>query len=192
MSRGCPRNCSFCIVGKKEGLKSIQVANLDEFWNGQNNIILCDPNLLACANWKDMLQQCVDSKAWIDFNQGLDIRLMTEEKADLIHKCKIKQIHFAWDNIADADIIIPKLKEFAKIKKQTAHNAIVYTLVNYGETFEEALERIYILREMDYWAYVMIYDKASLPPNHPYKRLARWCNNRIIFSKCTDFKDYKQ
>lgn len=92
MSRGCPRNCSFCIVGKKEGLKSIQVANLDEFWNGQNNIILCDPNLLACANWKDMLQQCVDSKAWIDFNQGLDIRLMTEEKADLIHKCKIKQI----------------------------------------------------------------------------------------------------
>ena len=67
----------------KEGLKSCKVADLSEFWNGQKNIQLFDPNTLACKEWKSILQQLIDSKAYVDFNQGVDIRLMTEEKAQM-------------------------------------------------------------------------------------------------------------
>lgn len=191
LTRGCPRGCEFCIVGKKEGRCSIKVADLTEFWSGQKNIVLCDPNILACKDWKNLLQQLIDSKAWVDFNQGLDIRLMTEEKAKMLNQVKIKEIHFAWDRYQDKDKILPKLKLFADIchKKMHGHRAVVYTLVNFDTTIEQDLERIYTLRDMGYWAYVMIYDKENCKPT--YKRLQRWVNNRFVFASCKKFEDYK-
>lgn len=148
---------------------------------------------MACKDWKDLLQQLIDSKAKVDFNQGLDIRLMTKEKIEMLNQIKIKEIHFAWDKYKDKDIILPKLRLFAehsKIhKKCSGHNAIVYTLVNFDTTFEQDLERIYLLREMGYWAYVMIYDKEHC--DLKYKRLQRWVNNRIIFAVCKRFEDFK-
>lgn len=95
LTRGCPRGCSFCHVEAKEGRRSYKVANLDEFWRGQKNIVLCDPNILACRDWKELLQQLIDSNATVDINQGMDIRLMTEEKAEMLKQIKIKQWHFA-------------------------------------------------------------------------------------------------
>lgn len=86
MSRGCPRGCEFCHVEAKEGRKSYKVADLSEFWEDQKNIVLLDPNPIACKEWKDVLQQLIDSKSWVDFSQGVDIRLMTEEKAEMIKK----------------------------------------------------------------------------------------------------------
>lgn len=191
LTRGCPRGCDFCIVGKKEGLRSRKVADLTEFWDGQKNIVLCDPNILACKDWRNLLEQLVDSGATIDFNQGLDIRLMTQEKAEMLNRCRIKEIHFAWDRYQDKDIILPKLKLYAEVGKfkPHSHNAIVYTIVNFDTTWEQDLERIYTLREMGYWAYVMIYDKAHCDAK--YKRLQRWVNNRFIFAKCEKFEDYK-
>lgn len=190
LTRGCPRGCDFCIVGKKEGKKSYKVADLSEFWNGQKNIVLCDPNILACKDWKDLLQQLIDSKAHVDFNQGLDIRLMTEEKAEMLNKIKTKEIHFAWDRYEDKDLVLEKLKMYSEVGKfkKGSHNVIVYTIVNFDTTFEQDLERIYTLREMGYWAYVMIYDKAHC--ERKYKDLQRWVNNRFIFAKCEKFEDY--
>ncbi|MBD5159881.1 MAG: hypothetical protein HDT23_06555 [Ruminococcus sp.] len=72
LTRVCPRNCEFCHVGIKEGKCSVKVADLSEFWDGQKNIVLCDPNLLACRDWKNLLQQLIDSKAYVDINQGVD------------------------------------------------------------------------------------------------------------------------
>lgn len=95
MSRGCPRGCGFCHVKTKEGLCSHKVADLAEFWRGQRNITLYDPNVLACKDWKDILTQLAESGAVVDFNQGLDIRLMTEEKAELVRQVKVKRVHFA-------------------------------------------------------------------------------------------------
>ncbi len=192
LSRGCPRGCNFCIVGKKEGKKSYKVANLNQFWRGQKNIVLCDPNILACKDWKDLLTQLADSKAYVDFNQGLDIRLMTPEKIELLNKIKMREIHFAWDRYEDKDIILPKLEEFARLskKKIKPRNSIVYTIVNFDTTFEQDLERVYTLRKMGYWAYIMIYDKEHCDKR--YKRLQRWVNNRFIFSKCEKFEDYER
>lgn len=191
LSRGCPRGCDFCIVGKKEGRCAIKVADLSEFWNGQKKIVLCDPNILACKDWKDLLLQLYESNAEIDFNQGLDIRMMTEEKAILLSKIKIKEIHFAWDRYEDKRIIIPKLKMVRDIMniKSNAHKAIVYTLVNFSTTFEQDLERIYTLRDMGFWPYVMVYDREHCQKK--YRRLQRWVNMRSVFATVSRFEDFK-
>lgn len=190
LTRGCPRGCHFCHVEAKEGRASRKVADLSEFWNGQKNIVLCDPNILACKQWKELLQQLIDSKAWVDINQGLDIRLMTEEKAEMLKQVKIKQWHFAWDRYQDKDKILPKFKMFKEITNINERSLIVYVLCNYDTTLEQDLERIYTLREMGYWAYVMLYDKEHIPKGHVLRKLARWVNNRFIFAKCERFEDY--
>lgn len=104
----------------------------------------------------------------------------------------MKGIHFAWDRYEDGEHILPKLKMFAEIGKKNhhSHNAIVYVLTNHGTTLEQDLERIYRLRELGYWAYVMIYDKAHAP--RVYRDLQRWCNSRWIFARCPRFEDYKR
>lgn len=190
LTRGCPRGCDFCIVEKKEGRCSVKVADLSEFWRGQKKIVLCDPNILACKDWRELLQQLIDSGAEVDFNQGLDIRLMTEEKARMLTQMRIKEIHFAWDRYEDKDKILPRLKMFAEVTgyKASSHKAIVYTIVNFSTTLEQDLDRIYTLRDMGYWPYVMIYDKEHC--TRIYRDLARWVNNRVIFAACKRFEQY--
>ncbi len=192
LTRGCPRGCSFCHVEAKEGRKSVKVANLSEFWNGQKNIVLCDPNILACRDWKSLLQQLIDSKATVDINQGMDIRLMTPEKAEMLKRIKLKNLHFAWDRFEDKEKILPKFEMFKEITGFRDRDLIVYVLCNFDTTIEQDLERIYTLREMGYWAYVMLYDKEHIPKGHDLRKLQRWVNNRAIFASCPTFEDYKR
>ena len=192
LTRGCPRGCGFCHVEAKEGRASRKVADLSEFWSGQKNIVLCDPNILACRQWKDLLQQLIDSKANVDINQGLDIRLMTPEKAEMLKQVKMKEIHFAWDRYQDKDVILPKLKMFKDIYGGNERKMIVYVLCNFDTTIEQDLERIYTLRELGYWAYVMLYDKQHIPRRHDLLKMTRWVNNRYIFAKCQTFYEYKR
>lgn len=190
LSRGCPRGCSFCIVKDHEGKCSKKVADLSEFWSGQKKIVLCDPNILACKDWKELLQSLIDSGAEVDFNQGLDIRMMTKEKIEMLNQIKIKEVHFAWDRYQDKDLVLPKFELWSKYSTmKKSHNVMVYTIVNFDTTIEQDLERIYTLRELGLWAYVMIYDKEHCAKI--YKRLQRWCNNRFIFASCKRFEDYK-
>lgn len=195
LTRGCPRQCSFCHVKSKsgEGTVSHKVADLSEFWNGQKNIVLNDPNILACKDWKDLLQQLIDSKAWVDINQGLDIRLMTEEKALMIKQLKIKELHFAWDRYEDKDSIQPKFKMFKELTKIDIRKLIVFVLCGNKarEVLPQDLERIYWLRDNGYWPYVMLYDKEHLPRGCDLKKLQRWVNNRFIFAKVKTFEDYR-
>lgn len=190
LTRGCPRGCEFCIVGTKEGKCSKKVADLSEFWNGQKNIVLLDPNITACKNWKELFQQLIDSRAWVDFSQGLDIRLMTQGKAEMLKQMKIKQVHFAWDKYKDKDIIIPKFKEFKEITQWDKRKLSVYVLTNFDTTHKQDLERIYTLRELGYWPYVMIFEKEKLPKGHIARKLQRWVNMRAIFEKIDRFENY--
>ncbi len=192
LTRGCPRGCGFCHVASKEGRYSRKVANLDEFWSGQKNIVLCDPNILACPDRLDLLGQLADSKAYLDFNQGLDARMINEETARMLGKVKLKEVHFAWDRYADRQKILAGLQTYSEYaeRKPHSHNAIVYVLVNFDSTIEQDLDRIYTLRDIGYWAYVMIYNKPNC--RQIYRDMQRWCNNRVIFAKCEKFEDYKR
>ena len=190
MSRGCPRGCDFCHVGAKEGGKAHKVADLSEFWRGQKNIVILDPNPTACVEWKDILQQLIDSKAWVDFSQGIDIRLMTEEKAEMIRCIKTKNIHFAWDRYEDKDKIVPLLRMFKDLTRYGYWKLTVYMLCNFDTTFEQDLERVYILRELGYNPFVMLYDKEHIPRGHRLRHLQRWVNNRVVFRSCEKFEDF--
>ena len=190
LTRGCPRGCDFCVVGKKEGRCARKVADLSEFWNGQKNIVLLDANMFACKEWKDLSVQLIESGAWVDFSQGCDIRLMTDEKAEYIKRMKIKQVHFAWDRYEDKEKIVPQFKRFKEITQWDYRKLGVYVLCNFNTTFEQDLDRVYTLRELGYNPYVMLYEKDKLPAKHRLKLLQRWVNNRIIFRSCKRFEEY--
>lgn len=189
LTRGCPRGCKFCIVAEKEGQCSKKVADLNQFWNGQKEIKLLDPNILACKDWRDLFQQLIDSKAYVDFTQGLDIRLMTDEKADMLNKIKVKMIHFAWDNYEFKTY--EKLKEFRPKLNFNFRKLRVYVLTNFNTTFEQDLDRIYKLKDLGYDPYVMIYEKWNAPKN--IRQLQRWVNCKFIFRSASaqTFEDYK-
>lgn len=190
LTRGCPRACKFCIVADKEGRRSIKVADLSEFWRGQKKIVLLDPNILACREHPDLLIQLIESKAWVDINQGLDIRMTNERNIDLINRIKVKEMHFAWDN--PEDDLKPYFERYRSLAKHKPHGhwGTVYCLTNFGSTMEENLYRIYTLRDMEFDPYVMVYDKPNAPKE--IKDLQRWCNNRKIFRSCERFEDYKK
>lgn len=190
LTRGCPRGCGFCIVGEKEGRKSVKVADLSEFWKGQKNIKLLDPNMFACHEWKELSKQLMNSGAWIDFTQGCDIRIMTRDMADCIRKMKIKRIHFAWDRYEEKDIVIPKFKMFREVTGWDRHKMTVYILTGYDTTIEQDLERIYTLRDLGYGPYVMIYDKYKRKKKDNLLRMQRWVNSRFAFAACKRFEDY--
>lgn len=77
-SRGCPRGCAFCHVAAKEGRSSVKVANVSDFWNGQKEIRVLDPNITACREKRELMGQYKETGAQIVFTQGLDIRLIND------------------------------------------------------------------------------------------------------------------
>lgn len=185
-SRGCPRGCAFCHVAAKEGRCSIKVANVSDFWCGQDEIKVLDPNITACRDKRDLMQQYVDTKAKIDFTQGLDIRLLNQRDIEDLNKMRIGTLHFAWDN--PQDDLKSKFQDFAKGFRRKTNIGTVYCLTNFNSTLSQDLYRIYTLRDLGYDPFVMVYNKPDAPKE--IRRLQRWCNNKIIFKSTTRFEDY--
>lgn len=189
LSRGCPRSCPFCIVAGKEGTVSHKVGNLTDFWSGQKEIQLMDPNILACADRMELLQQLSDCGAWVEFNQGLDARLLTDDVISVLKQIKVRRIHFAWDNPRDKTVQ-PALERFAEAWgiKPKDRSIVVYVLVNYWSTMDQDIARITWLRDRGYAPFVMVYDKPNAPEE--IRHMQRWCNNRWVFYRCKNFEDY--
>lgn len=194
-SRGCPRGCGFCHVAAKEGQRSIKVADVGLFWHGQKMIVALDPNITACREKRDLLRQYKETNAMINFNQGLDIRLLNDDDINDLNGMRLHALHFAWDN--PDDDLTDRFQAFAK---KTTHQingkkGMVYCLTNYGdktetEHLEQVLFRVYKLREMAFDPFIMVYDK----PHAPQKIIdvQRWCNNKFIFGSCPNFEEYKK
>lgn len=186
-SRGCPRGCAFCHVAAKEGRCSVKVADVSDFWNGQKEIKILDPNLTACREKRDLMRQYLETGAVLDFTQGLDIRLLDEADIADLNAMRLRTIHFAWDNPKDR--LEEKFSNFARAFRRKSNIGMVYILTNFNSSMEENLYRIYTVRDLGYDPFVMVYDKPHAPKE--IKALQRWCNNKRIF-KCTNrFEDYK-
>jgi len=187
LTRGCPRDCQFCIVTQKEGPQSRRVADLAEFWTGQKTIKLLDPNLLACVEREAVLQQLAESGAWIDFTQGIDIRFTDRPTIELLNTIKVKRFHFAWDN--PSEDLTAQFSLFAKYSGVTdCRRRAVYVLTNFNSTHIEDLERVYTLRDLGYDPYIMVYDKPNAPKIT--RHLQRWVNNRRIFRATRKFEEF--
>lgn len=187
LTRGCPNNCPFCIVSQKEGRVSRKVADLNEFWRGQKEIELFDPNILACKDRMELLEQLADSKAKVEISQGLDARFITEEVAVALNEIKLSIVHFAFDLMQNEERIVKGLEMFAKYNHIRDRERIVYILTNYNTTFQEDMYRIQVCKELGYTPDVRIYRKPTAP--QITKDLQRWCNNRALYQSM-EFADY--
>lgn len=187
-SRGCPRGCPFCHVASKEGRRSVKVADVKDFYYGQDRIEVLDPNITACKDKHILFEQYIETGARIVFNQGLDIRMLTEKDIEYLNEMRVSEIHFAWDN--PEEDLTEHFKRYKELTKHKAHGGygVVYVLSNYNSTMEQNLYRVYTLRDLGYDPFVMIYDKPNAPQE--VKRMQRWCNNKIIFKSCKRFEDY--
>ena len=195
LTRGCPRGCGFCHVAPKEGKCSHKVADVSQFWRGQRHIVLNDPNILACPDAVDLLHQLRDTGATIEFNQGLDARLMTPEKAELLASMKLKMPHFAMDTMESLEPVKKGLQMYVDACKRVKgkwnwRNARVYCLTNFNTTHEQDMERIKAIQDCECWPYTMIYNKPSAPAIT--RRLQRWTNNPFLYAKTHDFEEYQR
>lgn len=193
-TRGCIRNCGFCIVREKEG-NIKEHAEVEEFLNPKSNlIILLDNNFLALPSHIKKLQKYI-KKGWVmDFNQGLDARLINKENAELLAKIRYKEtIRFAWDNISDEHEIIRGIELVIKAGIRPRY-INVYVLIGYNTTFREDLYRIQKLRRIKdnrgpIQPYVMNYNNK--PRDKKHRDLMRWVNRPHIFKIC-EWEEYKK
>ena len=200
-SRGCPNNCGFCIVPKKEG-PIRDNAPIQEFLDpNHKKLVLLDNNFLASPRWKENLEFIIDNDLKINFNQGLDIRLVNEENAQLLSECKYynwtwktKSLHFAFDDLRHWWQVldgIDTLRE-AGIKP---YRLMFYVLIGWNTYPSHDIERVNLLVSQGAVPYIMTYNQNE---NEWTKNYERYINGRyyqfIAFEKymngvlCRPFK----
>jgi hypothetical protein len=177
-ARGCIRNCQFCIVPRKEGKVRV-VGDLLDLWDGKSRLVtVMDNNILALPDHFEMIcNQAMKHKIKLDFNQGLDHRLLTPEIVDLMARISHTEYHLAFDYIAYQ----PSVERAINLLQSKGINRCNwYVLVGFDSTFQEDLIRLNYLREHNQNAYVQRYvqDKRFIP-------LARWANQHHIFHGMT-------
>lgn len=173
-TRGCVRKCPFCIVPEKEGSIRI-VGDLLDLWDGKTkDVTILDNNILAIpSHFFKVCRQALTNKIRLDFNQGLDHRLLTPEIARALKSTSTKEYRFAYDSVwmaASVERAIDMLAD-AGIRE-----AIWYVLTGYNTTIYDDLQRLNHLRSSGHLAFVQRYKRTrELIP------VARWANQRHIF-----------
>jgi len=188
-STGCIRDCGFCIVKEKEGLQH----DVDMSWIKHERVILWDNNFLASPKWKEKLQYFIDNKIKVSFNQGLDIRLINEEKAEILSRVKYydrnfsrRCIYFAFDDLSIKNVFIKNMKILTKYIKP--YHVMVYFIVGFNSNFEEDMKRFKIMRELGVDPFAMPY-KNITKKDRKILDFCRWVNKRLY--KSCKFEDYK-
>ena len=193
MTRGCFRKCVFCVNQKYDHV--FQHSPLDEFYDeSRKKICLLDDNFFGCPKWKEMLQQLIDTGRPFKFKQGLDERLLTQEKVDLLFNSKYDGDYtFAFDNISDYDLIHRKLQMIRNSTTNNKNSIKFYVLVGFESTdhidIENCFKRIELLFMYQCLPYVMRYQNKNETPwkdskyRSLYVTIARWANQPSIVKK---------
>jgi radical SAM superfamily enzyme YgiQ (UPF0313 family) len=188
LTRGCVRNCAWCIVPKKEGGVR-PYRDIKTVLQGRKTAILMDNNVLASEHGLQQLEKIVDLGCRVDFNQGLDSRLVTDEIAKLLSNIKwIRFIRLACDTTPAVE---PLLKALEKLNKYGVKNyrIFVYVLV---KDVEDANNRCKILKRLGVNPFVQVYCDfdGNIPPTNEQKRFAWFVNQKAVF-KSTEWEDYR-
>ena len=190
-TRGCFRKCSFCV--NKRYNKVFKHSPVQEFLDPQRpSIYLWDDNFLGFDGWQEILDELELTNKPFQFRQGLDIRLLSTQKAKRLSKVKYKGDYiFAFDYLKDAELIQRKL---ALWKSVTGRSTKLYLLCGYESQDEHDIanlfERIKILMQYNCLPYVMRHDRyITSPHRNMYIEIARWCNQPNIFKKMS-FREF--
>lgn len=186
ITRGCPRNCDWCVVPRMDGRRVVQVAELEDFWRGQSRIRLLDDNLTA--NRPVFIETCerlAAEKVEVKFD-ALDIRFMTVEMARALKAVRRwGRVHFAFDSPKTERGVRRGIKAL-KDGGFPLSQATFYVLIGFETTPEEDMYRVQLLHELGVESFVMPFDKTD-----PYqKAFARWCNHKAVFRSCS-FDEYR-
>jgi len=193
--KGCRFNCSFCCVPKKEG-KPYHNSNIDSLLlnpNGENRLMLLDNDFFGSPDWETDLKRIIELKLKVCFVQGLNIRILKQEQAELLSQCnyynskfKTRYLTFAWDRYND-EKLIDKGIEICNNAGIPSSKMQFFILIGYDTTPEQDYYRVMKLWEKHgALPFVMPYNKKDLYQ----KRFARWVNHRAIF-KSVKWEDYK-
>lgn len=198
MTRGCFRQCQFCV--NKNYTKVELHSSLSEFYDKDRKYIcLLDDNVLGCKEWKSIFNELIATNKPFQFKQGMDERILTDEKCEMLAKCKYNGDYiFAFDNIQDKDIIEKKLKLLRKYIP--TKNIKFYVFCGYDrndkwdndfwkQDIADTFERVKILMKYHCLPYIMRYNRyVESPYKTTYISLASWCNQPSIFKK----KSYRE
>lgn len=190
LTRGCIRKCPWCVVPKKEGhirpYRTWQEIKRPD----SRDIVFMDNNVLACPHGVEQMKDMIGKKVRVDFNQGLDARLITPEIAEILSKLKwIRQIRMSCDTDAMLDVVLTAIDRL-KDKGVKPYKVFVYLLV---QDIESAERRAIALRQAGADAFAQPYrdfTNNEEPPDE-LKRFARWVNHKAIFNTVERFADYK-
>lgn len=192
--KGCRFRCKFCCVPQKEG-RPYHNSNISDLLinpKGGNRLMLLDNDFFGSPNWKEDLNHIIYLKLKICFVQGLNIRIITIEQAELLAKSnyynsKFKQryLTFAWDRYNDKAIVMKGIK-ICNDAGIPSTRMQFFVLIGFDTTPDQDYERVMHLKELGCMPYAMPYNKSN-----PYqKAFTRWVNNRAVFNSCS-WKDYK-
>lgn len=188
-TRGCIRNCYFCIVPEKEGILTRWQHPKDFHNPAFKKIMLLDNNWLADKEW------FMETSQWIIDNQlalienGMDIRLLTDDIAERLSQLKFfKKIQFAYDDESDGQAVYDGIQILKKHGINVRHMVHFYVYINSSDDLESGLARCRQLKEWGTSAFVMF--NMDAPRSEEIKHLQRWANRKWLFWKI-DFKDYK-
>ena len=191
--RGCRFVCKFCVVPEKEG-KPKSNSTIADIWQQRDSdfVVLLDNDFFGNPEWPNRIAEIQHHDLTVNFSQGLNIRIITEEQARALASVKFsninrtkKQVHFAWDRWKDARLIRRGVDRCvaAGIKP---HQMAFYVLIGFDTSPEQDIERVRTLASWGCDPYAMPYDRTD-----DYQRaFARWVNHKAIF-KSVSFKDYR-
>lgn len=192
ITRGCFRKCGFCVNKKYDHV--FKHSPLEEFYDAERKkICLLDDNFLGHADWKVGLEELIATGKPFKFKQGLDERLLTPEKCEMLFNAKYDgEITFAFDNIKDYQMIEKKLK---LIRQYSDKRIMFYVLCGYDDNgkydsdfwirdLESVFERIKLLGQYKALPYIMRFNKYNESQYRGiYITIARWCNQFSFFKK---------